>query len=258
MIEIRDLSFGYGERPVLQHVNFSCGEGRMVAVLGPNGIGKSTLFKCLLGFLKNYTGEICLSGREIRTFGRKEMAGQTAYIPQSAEAVFNYTVMDTVLMGTTGRLKAYETPGAAEKETARRVMEDLEIWDLRDRGISRISGGERQLALIARAMAQEAKVLIMDEPTANLDYGNQYRVLKKVRALAEAGYTILWSTHNPDHALHFATDVLALMGEEGCVSGPAEDVLTEALIRKIYRIPAAITEIQTDAGPIRSCIPLMK
>ena len=222
-IDVEELSFAYGRRQVLRNVTFRAEPGQLVAVLGPNGAGKSTLFRCILGFLPRYRGEIALCGHDLRSLDRRSLARLAAYIPQSSAPVYNYTVRDTVLMGA----DPFHGPGPSQQETADRVLETLGIRDLADRGINEISGGERQLALIARAMAQQAKILMMDEPTASLDYGNQFRLLRQVRQLADSGYTVLLSTHNPEHAFRFATDVLVL--REGGVRafGPAAETLTE-------------------------------
>ena len=257
MIEIKNLSFSYREHPVLNGLNFSADRGQLVAVLGPNGVGKSTLFRCILGFLRTYIGEILLEGHEIRTLSQHEMARLVAYIPQSGDPVFNYTVRDTVLMGTTGNLNPLQSPGVQEYEIVERVMRELGIYELCDCGIGRISGGERQLVMIARALAQNAKLLVMDEPTANLDYGNQYRVLQRIRALADSGYTVLVSTHNPDHALRFATHILALCKDGSFRTGPIEQALDEKLLSDLYEIPISIRDYETAAGYKRSCVPLL-
>ena len=148
----------------------------------------------------------------------------------------------------------FHGPGPSQQETADRVLETLGIRDLAARGINEISGGERQLALIARAMAQQAKILLMDEPTASLDYGNQFRLLRQVRQLADSGYTVLLSTHNPEHAFRFATDVLVL--REGGVRafGPAAETLTEELLREIYRIPLTVADIPVPGGSVKGCV----
>jgi len=257
VIDIHDLSFSYGERPVLEKVSFSAGAGQFVAVLGPNGVGKSTLFRCILGLLRTYEGSVTIGGREVRTVSRRELARLAAYIPQSSDPVFDYTVFDTVLMGTTGTLDAFRAPGREQIQKAEQAMRDVGIYELRDRGIAHISGGERQLALIARALAQNAKLLIMDEPTANLDYGNQYRVLEQIRRLTEQGYTVLLSTHNPDHAFHFASHILALR-RGGYTAGTVDQVMNAAFLEQTYHIPVMVTETETPVGSIRSCIPLIK
>ena len=227
-IDVRDLSFAYGKRQVLRQVSFRTRPGQLVAVLGPNGAGKSTLFRCILGFLPRYRGEIALCGHDLRFLDRRSLARLAAYIPQSSAPVYNYTVRDTVLMGA----DPFHAPGPSQQETADRVLETLGIRDLADRGINEISGGERQLALIARAMAQQAKILLMDEPTANLDYGNQFRLLWQVRAL----------------------DVLVL--REGGVRafGPAAETLTEELLREIYRIPLTVADIPVPGGSVKGCV----
>ena len=164
-IDVRELSFAYGRRQVLRNVTFRAEPGQLVAVLGPNGAGKSTLFRCILGFLPRYRGDIALCGHALRSLDRRALARLAAYIPQTSAPVYNYTVRDTVLMGA----DPFHAPGRRQQETADRALEQLGIQDLWDRGVNEISGGERQLALIARAMAQQARILLMDEPTASLD-----------------------------------------------------------------------------------------
>ena len=244
-IEVQNLTFSYGKQPALREVSFSVQKGTLTAVLGANGAGKSTLFRCLLGFLTPQAGEIRLSGRPLSAYSRREAAGKIAYIPQSSEPIFNYTVIDTVLMGTTGTMNVLQRPGRRQQEAAMQALQ---------RGIGTISGGERQLALIARALVQNAEILIMDEPTANLDYGNQQRVLAQIRALTARGYTVLLSTHNPEHALHYAHRVLALQGGHIAADGPTETALTPQLLQTLYGIQAILAEVPTDRGTVRSLI----
>ena len=244
----------YNEFWALQNVSFSVQKGTLTAVLGANGAGKSTLFRCLLGFLTPQAGEIRLSGRPLSTYSRREAAGKLAYIPQSSEPIFNYTVLDTVLMGTTGTMNVLQRPGRRQQEAAMQALQRLGIEALAQRGIGTISGGERQLALIARALVQNAEILIMDEPTANLDFGNQQRVLAQIRALTTRGYTVLLSTHNPEHALHYAHRVLALQGGHIAADGPTETALTPQLLQTLYGIQAILAEVPTDRGTVRSLI----
>ena len=249
-IEVKRLSFSYGQREVLKDVSFQAEPGQLVAVLGPNGAGKSTLFRCLLGLLPKYTGEIRLFGQDLKDLDRKQLSHYAAYIPQESAPVYNYTVRDMVLMGA----DPFHAPGARQQETADRVLALLGIRDLAERGIQEISGGERQLTLIARAMAQEAKILLMDEPTASLDYGNQFRLLSQVRALVDDGFTVLLSTHDPEHAFRFATHALVLQDGAIRACGPVVQALTEELLREIYRIPLTVTEVKLPEGPVKSCV----
>lgn len=242
-IELKNVSFSYGVVPTLHDVSFSVRQGTLVAVLGPNGAGKSTLFRCILRLLKPSAGTIRLCGEDTAAIDRRRLAKLAAYIPQSSTPVFNYTVEDAVLMGTTGALSALQAPSRTERERCARALEQLGISDLAQRGIAQLSGGERQLALIARALVQDARVLIMDEPTANLDYGNQRRVMQQVRALADGGYTILLSTHNPEHALHYATQVLALQNGRVIADGATADTLTPELLTRLYGIRAEVRRI---------------
>ena len=251
-IEVQNLTFSYGKQPALREVSFSVQKGTLTAVLGANGAGKSTLFRCLLGFLTPQAGEIRLSGRPLSAYSRREAAGKLAYIPQSSEPIFNYTVLDTVLMGTTGTMNVLQRPGRRQQEAAMQALQRLGIEALAQRGIGTISGGE--LALIARALVQNAEILIMDEPTANLDFGNQQRVLAQIRALTARGYTVLLSTHNPEHALRYAHRILALQDGHIAADGPTETALTPQLLQTLYGIQAILAEVPTDHGTVRSLI----
>ena len=257
VIELRKVSFAYKKEgpKVLDDISCHMREGRLIAVLGANGAGKSTLFKCMLGLLRRYEGDIFFQGREVRKLSRREMAAIVAYIPQTETPVYNYTVYDTVLMGTTGMLSPMRSPGEEQIRITEEAIRFFGMEDLSNRGIQEISGGERQLALLARAMAQKAKVLIMDEPTANLDYGNQQMVLRRVRQMAEQGYTILLSTHNPEHALRYATDVFAIKDHKVLAEGPASKTIDEELIEALYGLKVKITETEIDGKRVRTCIP---
>jgi iron complex transport system ATP-binding protein len=256
VIKIEHLSFSYGETPILKDINFSAEQGKLVALIGPNGAGKSTLFKCILKFLKGYDGRVLLDGQDMKNMSRAEIAGKIAYIPQTTVPVFNYDVIDIVLMGMTSGLRLLEMPKREHVERAEAVLRELGIFHLRNRGFGRISGGERQLVLLARAMVQDAKILIMDEPTANLDYGNQFRVMERIRDLANAGYTVILSTHNPEHALLFADISFVLQNGEVKAAGPSKEVLKEDLMERLYGVEVRLLDTEFDGEEARVCVPV--
>ena len=256
-LEIQNLSFAYSKKgpQVLQDVSFSTEDGDLIAVLGPNGVGKSTLFKCMLGFLKKYSGTILLNGKNISELTHKQIARQIAYIPQSTHPVFNYEVLDVVMMGLTSSLKALSSPKQEHIEEAREALTSLGIAHLEHAGYGEISGGERQLVLIARALVQKSKILIMDEPTANLDYGNQFRVMQRVAGLAKEGYTIILSTHNPDHAFIYANRVVMMFGGKVIADGNPEEVLDAELIRKVYGVEVMVNTFENTKRTHKLCVP---
>jgi iron complex transport system ATP-binding protein len=253
-LEVRSLSFAYGDRQVLEDISFSLGQGELLGLLGPNGSGKSTLFRCVLGLEKKYSGQVLLDGEGIETKGPGELARAAAYVPQIHHPSFNYSVLDMVLMGTASRMREWSRPGKKERRAADEALERMGIAHLRLRDFRRLSGGEQQLTLVARALVQGAGLLVMDEPTANLDYGNQLKVLCQIRELARQGYSVIFSTHNPDHAFLFAGRVLALRHRRIIAAGPPAEVLTADLIAGLYGVPVVIRK---DENGNASCVPLI-
>ena len=252
-IEVKDLSFSYSERPVLHNINFSVGRGEFLSILGPNGVGKSTLFRCVLGLLSGYTGQVLVDGTDSRTFSTREAAKHIAYIPQSSRSIFNYSVFDIVLMGRTSGLATFRSPGKADRELCHWAMEKVGITRLADRCFHRLSGGEQQLVLIARALVQKAPILMLDEPTANLDFGNQLLVLEQARSLAQEGYTVIQTTHHPEQSYMFSDRILAIQNGRVLVEGAPKTVLTEENIRLLYGVDVDVVSLYHDSA--RICIP---
>ena len=252
-IRIEDLRFSYGTHEVLKGVSFDAGRGQFLSVLGPNGVGKSTLFRCMLGLQTPTGGRVTVDGRDIATMTAAELARAMAYIPQSHNPVFNYSVLDMVLMGTTCQLGRFAAPGRAQEKMALAALERMGITHLKDRGFNRISGGERQLVLLARAIAQQAKILVMDEPSANLDFGNKLRVMKTVKGLTEDGYTVIQSTHDPDQAFLYSDRILALHAGQVLAFGTPRNVMNEELISRLYGVDVEVCSMQDDA--VRVCVP---
>ncbi|MBR6787100.1 MAG: ABC transporter ATP-binding protein [Clostridia bacterium] len=252
-LSVQNLSFAYGAHEVLKDISFDLKPGEFLSVLGPNGVGKSTLFRCILGLLTDYKGKIFSENDDLRHMPRREMARRIAYIPQINRPTFGYTVLDTVLMGTTRQVSMFSQPGNEQIAIAKKALQRVGAEHLTERDFSYLSGGEQQLVLVARAIAQQAEILVMDEPTSALDFGNQLRILQLVKELASEGYGVLLSTHNPQHALTFATRILAIADGRVAALGPAEDVLTPDLVKTLYGVDVAFT--QTAAG--RVLVPLM-
>lgn len=252
-LQVTQLSFSYKCFPVLKNVNFSLNTGNYVCVLGKNGAGKSTLFKCILGLLKGYHGQIKLDGGDVRRLSSKELASRIAYIPQMHAAAFPFTVLDMVMMGTTASFSAIATPGENQRRSAEQALAMLGMEQFATRSYEHLSGGEQQLVLIARALAQNARILLMDEPCANLDYGNQIRVMEQLARLAQEGYLIIQSTHNPEHAFLFADQVMVLDAGQTDALGPPEVILTEELLQTIYQTPIHLHTVP-ETG-LRICVP---
>lgn len=252
-IQVSNLSFKYGNRLILDDISFKAEDSQLLSIVGPNGVGKSTMFHCILGLLNGYKGKVLLSGIDIKGLDVKKMAKLVAYIPQSHYPSFNFSVFDMVLMGTSIQVSTISSPGKKQIKLVEAALERLGIEHLKNRGYTQISGGERQLVLIARALVQEAKVLIMDEPTANLDFGNQIRVMREIKSLTKEGYTIIQSTHNPEQAFLFSDVVLALKDGKVLASGAPDEIFTEALIQKLYDIDVEIESLYE--GKIKVCIP---
>ena len=247
-LTVDNLSFSYGRHAVLQEVSFAARAGELLAILGPNGVGKTTLFKCVMGLARRYTGTIRADGADLAALSPRERAHRVAAIPQAHALSFRYSAFDMVLMGTSHGLSPFAVPGERERAAARDAMARVNIAPLADRPFDHLSGGEQQLVFIARALAQQAKILLMDEPTSSLDYGNRLLVLGVARDLARSGYTVLLSTHDPQHALWYADRALALHEGKVLAQGAAREVVVPDVLQRLYGRPFALLE--TEQGPV--------
>ena len=252
----RALDFGFREYTVGRALDCALEAGEVVCLLGPNGSGKSTLMRTLLGVQPRLAGEVTLDGRDISQWDAGERARRLAYVPQAADSYFDFSLREMVEMGRCAHRGVFASPGAADREIAAAALERLGIARLADRPLHGVSGGERQLALIARALATEAGYVVMDEPTANLDYGNQSRVLDEVARLKGAGIGVLVSTHHPEHAFRIADRVLLLAAGSLVGGGPTRETITSEALSALYgrRIEVATVTL-ADGTERRVCVP---
>ncbi len=232
-----DLSIGYSDRLVGEHLDVKLATGEVLALLGPNGGGKTTLLKTLLGLLAPKAGEVRLGDKALTSYGSRERARLIAYVPQSHAATFAFTVETVVLMGRTAHGNLFSRPTAADRAVAARGLERFGIAHLSERPYTMISGGERQLVLLARALAQEPQFIVLDEPTASLDFGNQGKVMREIRALAAAGHGVLFTTHDPNHALRAGDRAYLLRDGIGIADGATATVLNRAQLEALYGAP---------------------
>lgn len=258
-LAVRALSFAYGSRSVLRDISFEINQNEMIALLGCNGAGKSTLFRCLLGFLNGWRGEIEIGRRPLSDFPAQHLARQIAYIPQYSSSVFNYTCREVAVMGRMAYMGVMERPGSSDYAHVERVLSGLYIAHLAERSYLEISGGEQQMVMIARALVQETPLLVMDEPTASLDYGNQLRVLKRIKDLCGRGKAVLFSTHHPDHALLYADRVIAIKDGVIVADGCPQACMTTGLIQTLYQIETDMVDIlKSDHSKQRVLLPLIQ
>ncbi len=255
-IEVKNLRFSYtGSRKLIENASFVLESSSFSVLLGKNGAGKSTLFRLLLDILRPGGGEILVDGRSVSELSAREKAEVFSYIPQSSHIEFSYTVLETVLMASASKLGLFSSPSRRDVEEAEMILSRLKIHDLKNRRMENLSGGERQLVLIARALMQKAGFVILDEPTSNLDYGNQIMVLEMIKALSESGVGIIYSTHNPELALTYSSSIL-ILDENTIKSYPSAESLAESnALEKLYGNRLFITKVDTGENMRYICVP---
>jgi ABC-type cobalamin/Fe3+-siderophores transport systems, ATPase components len=234
-IEGRGLTIGYPDRTVGRGLDVALSTGEVLALLGPNGGGKTTLLKTLLGLLKPKAGEVRLGDKPLDNYSIRERARVVAYVPQVHISTFAFTVETVVLMGRTAHGSLFTRPSGQDRAVAHAALERFGIAALASRPYTMISGGERQLVLLARALAQEPQFIVLDEPTASLDFGNQGKVMREIRALAKSGHGVLFTTHDPNHALRAADRAYLLREGTRIADGPVATVLNREQLEALYR-----------------------
>ena len=252
MLEIKNAVCGYRQhntqKVIINGLSMDIKQGEIMSILGSNGVGKTTLFRSILGSLPLISGSVLLDGREISSMKRSETAKRIAYVPQSHNPPFPFTALQIAVMGRTAHMGMFATPSEEDTEKAYDALKAMGAEYLADMPYTEISGGERQLVLIARAIAQEADYMIMDEPASNLDYGNQVRALERIKQLAAAGRGIMFTTHNPDHVFMAASKVTVISSRDEFMSGPTDEMLTVPVMNRIYGIQTQILEAEWPGG----------
>jgi iron complex transport system ATP-binding protein len=253
LIEARGVSFGYNDIPLFQDINFSIEPGELFCLLGPNGCGKTTLLNCILGHLKLLEGEILLNGSNISRIRPEQIARQIAYVPQTHEKTFPYTVLDVVLMGRAAYIGMFGRPEKEDLAIAEGALATVGITHLRDRRYTQLSGGEVQLVMVARALTQRTPVIVMDEPTAHLDFRHELVIMEKVVELVQKqGLAILMATHFPNHCFYFEnsgikTRVAMMSNMNFLAAGSPSTVLSEKNLEQLYNVNTRVVSFPMDA-----------
>lgn len=240
MLIAHNIHFSYRGRQVLAGAELALSSGELVCLLGGNGAGKSTLLKIMLGLLKPEQGEVTADKYPLGSFARRELAQRVAYVPQMHVAPFPYSIRQVVTMGRLPARGMFRTPSSSDLETVENALKYMEILHLAERPYTQVSGGERQLTLIARALAQEASLLVMDEPMTGLDYGHQVRLLARLEQLVAEGYGVLMTTHDPDQPLAGCQRVALLKDGRIVGDGPPSEILTPEAILLLYGVSVTL------------------
>jgi iron complex transport system ATP-binding protein len=236
LLQVSGLDFSYTpDRPILQNVRFTMNEGELLTVIGPNGAGKSTLLSCIIGLLPTAAGIVRLRGAPLTAYTPRDIARLAAYVPQMSDAMYAYPVREYIAMGRAPHLRTTQLPGAEDMRIVDGAIARMGIEYLANKAYTKLSGGERQLVNICRALAQQPALILFDEPTSALDYGNQIKTLKMVRSLSEEGYAIIMTTHNPDHAIMLGGSVGVVDRSGRFDVGKTRDAINEKRLSEIYQ-----------------------
>ncbi len=257
-IEVKNARFKYphSERTVLDNISFSLEKGDVLAVLGPNGAGKTTLLRCITGLLKWQGGSTLLGGQNIREIPLKTLWRKLSYVPQAKPTPSAYTVEEMILLGRASMVNAFSVPKKEDMDAVDLCIEKTGLESIRHRYCSQLSGGELQMVLIARALASEPEILILDEPESNLDFQNQLLVLNMISQLSSEGITCIFNTHYPAHALRRATKALMLSKSGEYIFGSTREIVTEENILKYFGVKTVIGDLETDSSTYSDVVPV--
>jgi len=243
-------------KKILKDINFSVKKGELISILGPNGVGKTTLLRCMMGFLRWTKGESYLDGRDIRTLPPKQLWQKIAYVPQARGKASSYTVEQMVLMGRSSHFGMFSKPSKEDKQIALSALEQLRLTKLAKRKCSVLSGGELQMVLIARALAADPEILILDEPESNLDFKNQLIIMETIQTLSNKGISCIFNTHYPDHALQYSEKALLLYYDGEHAFGDAGQVITEKNLAEAFGVKVLVNEVETPYGQYKDILPM--
>jgi len=262
-ISIEKASFAYDDVPVFTDIDLAIKKGEIFCLFGPNGCGKTTLLNNILGILKPLTGKVSIEGRDVSMYHPRDLAKLMAYVPQTHEKTFPYRVCEVVLMGRTPYTTLFSSPGKEDYAISEAALAAAGISHLRDRIYTTLSGGETQLVMLARALAQEAPLIVMDEPASHLDFRHELLLLETIRDLvADKGLTIIITTHSPNHAFYFENHglpvTIAVMHEKKILStGPPAEILCEENMRKIFDVDSRVfSHAEKNENIMRYIVPL--
>lgn len=253
MLRLDSVACSYDAKEVVKDVSFTLEAGDVMCLLGANGSGKTTLFRAILHFLPLTRGEVYIEGETIAHWSRRRLARAIAYVPQAHTPPFAFKVRDVVLMARTAHMNSMGTATRHDYEIVDQSLDSLGIMNLAEKEYTQLSGGERQMVLVARALAQEAKLLVMDEPASSLDFGNQIRMLTEVKRLSERGVSVLITTHSPNHAFLCASKVAVMKAGRLLACGEPDLVMTSSRLEEAYGVPLEVVDI---GNGNRTCVPL--
>ena len=254
LIDVKNISFSYEKNEnIFENISFNIKKKEVLCILGPNGTGKTSLIKCLNGLNNIKSGRILIKGEDIKKLSYSKISKSIGYIPQDHSPTFPFSVLDVVLMGRTPYINLTEVPKEEDIKISENALKTFGIYEMKDKEYTNLSGGERQLVFLSRILAQEPDLLILDEPTSHLDFGNQIRILEIIEKLSNSGLSIIMSSHFPDHGFLASTKVAIMQNKTFIDYGSPHDVITEENLKKAYNINVKLLEIENSR---KICIPM--